>query len=120
MVLAGTIVNVLAVASQSLALLAGYVTPLVLFIPGFLITFGQGLALPNTQVGAMRVIPSLAGTASGIGAFCQMFLGALFVQIYTWLADGTPVPLVITVASASVLVLAMGVIPVALKARNVT
>ncbi len=115
MVLAGSALNLLAVSSQSALLLSGYVTPPVLFVPGFLITFGQGLALPNTQVGAMRVIPSLSGTASGIGAFCQMFLGAMLAQTYAWLADGTPIPMVITVGTASIMTFAMGVIPFALK-----
>lgn len=115
MILAGSALNLLAVSSQSAFLLSGYVTPLVLFVPGFLITFGQGLALPNTQVGAMRVIPSLSGTAAGIGAFCQMFLGATLAQAYAWLADGTPIPMVITVGTASIMTFAMGVIPFILK-----
>jgi DHA1 family bicyclomycin/chloramphenicol resistance-like MFS transporter len=111
LVLAGSIVNFAAISLQSISILAGYLTPLVLFIPGFLITFGQGIAMPNAQVGAMRVIPSLSGTAAGVGVFCQAFMGALFAQIYSLLADGTPIPMVQTVWACSVLVLGMGAIP---------
>jgi hypothetical protein len=82
-----------------------------------LTTLGQGLALPNGQVGAIRVVPSLAGTASGISVFFQMFLGAVFAEMYTVLADGTPVPMVITCVTASVLSLATGSVPYVIRAR---
>ena len=118
MVLAGSVIHALAVASQSASILAGYLTPLVIFVPGFFITFGQGMALPNAQVGAIRVIPALAGTAAGIGVFCQNFLGAVFAQIYTLIADGTPLPMVVTVVAGSVLTLAAGVTPFILKHRR--
>ena len=117
MVLAGSLLNFIAVAAQSAIVLAGHVTPLVLFVPGFLITFGQGIALPNAQVGTLRVIPNLAGTAAGVGVFCQMFLGAVFVQIYSALSDGTPNPMLVTVGIASILTLGAGVIPFILKKR---
>lgn len=117
MVFAGATLNMVAVAAQSAAMLSGHVTPLAIFIPGMLTTLGQGLALPNAQVGAIRVVPSLAGTAAGIGVFFQMFLGAVFAQMYTVLADGTPVPMVITVVTASILSLITGIVPFALRRR---
>lgn len=115
MVLAGSLVNIAAAAAQSGFILSGRLTPLVIFVPGFLISLGQGLALPNAQVGAIRVIPSLAGTAAGIGVFFQMFLGAVFAQIYSFLADGTPMPMVLTVSTGSVLVLIAGAVPFVLS-----
>ncbi len=117
MVLAGASLNMLASAVQAALMLTGHVTPLAIFVPGMLTTLGQGLALPNGQVGAIRVIPSLAGTASGISVFSQMFLGAVFAQMYTVLADGTPGPMVITCMTASVLSLATGIVPYALRGR---
>lgn len=118
MVLAGSAINFLAIVLQSAWILAGYLSPLIIFIPGFLITFGQGIALPNAQVGAMRVIPSLSGTAAGVGVFFQMFLGAVFAQIYSLLANGTPIPMVATVLTGSILTLIAGVIPFVLKKRG--
>ncbi len=118
MVLAGSVINFLAIVLQSASILAGHLSPLVIFIPGFLITFGQGMALPNAQVGAMRVIPSLSGTAAGVGVFFQAFLGAVFAQIYSLLADGTPMPMVVTVLTGAILTLAAGVIPFVLKKRG--
>jgi len=118
MVLAGSVINLLAILLQSASILAGVLSPFVIFIPGFLMSFGQGIALPNAQVGAIRVIPSLSGTAAGIGVFFQMFLGAVFAQIYSLLADGTPIPMVATVLTGSILTLAAGVIPFILKNRG--
>jgi MFS transporter, DHA1 family, multidrug resistance protein len=117
MVLAGAVLNMAAAAAQAAFMLAGWVTPLAIFVPGLVTTLGQGLALPNAQVGAIRVVPSLAGTAAGVGVFFQMFLGAVFTELYTVLADGTPVPMVITVVSASILGLVTGIVPYALRPR---
>jgi DHA1 family bicyclomycin/chloramphenicol resistance-like MFS transporter len=111
MVLAGSLVSSGAVAFQAGAVLAGHVTPLTLFVPGLFTTLGQGLALPNAQVGALRVMPSLSGTAAGLSVFFQMFLGAVFVQMYSMFADGTPLPMTIVVSAASVLALIAGIVP---------
>jgi DHA1 family bicyclomycin/chloramphenicol resistance-like MFS transporter len=118
MVLAGSVINLTATLSQSALILGGYLTPLVIFVPGFLVTFGQGLALPNAQAGALRVMPSLAGTAAGVGVFFQLFLGAVFAQTYSLLADGTPIPMVATVMAGSILTLTAGAIPFILKKRG--
>lgn len=118
MVLAGSVISMAAIVFQSALILGGYLTPLIIFVPGFALTFAQGIALPNAQVGALRVIPRLSGTASGIGVFCQMFLGAVFSQIYSLLADGTPLPMVITVSCGAVLTLLAGMTPFVLRQRG--
>tara|TARA_B100000886_G_C20421718_1_gene491912 strand:+ start:1164 stop:2378 length:1215 start_codon:yes stop_codon:yes gene_type:complete len=82
----------------------------VLFVPGFFITFAQGLALPSAQTGAIGTIPSLSGTAAGIGVFMQMFWPGVFVQLYGFLSDGTPTPVAIIVLIASCLSLLSAVI----------
>jgi len=118
MVLVGSLINFTVILVQTALVFAGYLSPLLLFIPGGLSSFGQGLALPNTQVGAMRVIPSLAGTAAGVGAFCQVFMGAIFAQMYSLFADGTPIPMSATIMTASTLCLAAGATPYLLKRRD--
>jgi len=119
MVLAGSVINAVAISAMSASILAGYLTPLVLFIPGFLITFGQGIALPNSATGAMRVIPSLSGTAAGVGVFCQTFLGALLAQLYSTMSDGTPMPMVEVVWASSIVTFAMSLLPIAAKRGKV-
>jgi DHA1 family bicyclomycin/chloramphenicol resistance-like MFS transporter len=117
MVLAGSLITSLAIFCQSAVILVGHLSPLIIFVPGFCITFGQGIALPSAQVGAMRVIPSLAGTAAGVGVFFQLFLGAVFAQVYAMAADGTPIPMVATVLTGAVVTLTAGLVPYMLKRR---
>lgn len=118
MVLAGVLMQAAVVGAQSAFIVAGHLTPLVLFIPGFLGTFAQGLSMPNAQVGAIRVQPHLAGTAAGMGMFGQLFFGAAFAQWYVLLADGTPMPLVLTATAGAILSLIAGVIPWAMRKRQ--
>lgn len=94
MVLAGSLLCFVMATGQSLAILAGYLTPAILFMPGGLMSFAQGLSLPNAQAGAIRVQPAIAGTAAGLGVFVQMFLSAIAVEFYGLLADGTPGPMI--------------------------
>jgi DHA1 family bicyclomycin/chloramphenicol resistance-like MFS transporter len=111
MVVIGATLAMTTIVAQALFLLNGVVTPLALFIPGFFITFSQGIALPYAQVGAMAAVPSLAGTAAGIGVFMQNFWGAAFTQIYGLVADGTPRPMVATIAASGALGLVAGGVP---------
>ena len=117
MVFAGSTVLILNALALAALMVFGLVNPLTIFIPGFLLTFSQGLALPNAQAGALSVDRDLAGTASGIGTFMQFFWAAIFTQLYSMLDDGTPIPMVITVSIAASLSFAAGVIPF-LRARN--
>jgi len=110
MVLAGSVFSLTAVAAQATLLLSGHVTPLTLFVPGFFITMAQGLSLSYAQAGAMAINPKLAGTAAGMGVFTQNFIGAMFAQLYGFLADGTPGPLVRAATTSAVLGLAAGLV----------
>ncbi len=94
MVLTGATICLFVVATQATLIFAGFLSPLLLFMPGGMISFSQGLALPNAQAGAMRVMPALAGTAAGLGVFFQMLLSAVSAELYGLLADGTPLPMI--------------------------
>jgi MFS transporter, DHA1 family, multidrug resistance protein len=115
MVLAGSVLAVLAVSGQALALLQGLIVPLVFFLPGFFLTLAQGIAMPYGQAAAMAEIPRYAGTAAGIGVFMQHFCAASFAQLYGWFADGTPGPMIAIAMLSAVLCLVAGAIPIALK-----
>lgn len=116
MVFIGSAVLILTAVVFAALMVFGIVTPLTIFIPGGLITFAQGLALPNAQAGALGVSRERAGTAAGIGTFMQFFWAAVFTQLYSILDDGTPIPMVITVSIAASLSFAAGAIPF-LRAR---
>jgi DHA1 family bicyclomycin/chloramphenicol resistance-like MFS transporter len=118
MVLAGSLLSLAAISTQSTLLLSGHVTPLTLFVPGFFITMAQGLSLSYAQAGAMATAPKLAGTAAGVGVFVQNFVGAAFAQLYGMLANGTPVPLTRTTAISASLGLVVAVIPFLVARRR--
>lgn len=118
MVLAGSFVMFLAVAFQSGLLLAGLITPLTLFGPGFLITLAQGVAMPSSQAGAISMAQSSFATAAGLGVFTQMFIGAAMAQLYGLIAGPTVGPLVLVCLLCSLLVLYFGAVPYRLAARD--
>ena len=101
MVALGASVTFLATVGLGAIVVFGWLTPLALFVPGFFITFGQGMLLPNAQAGAIGADPSLAGTASGISVFLQLFLGAATSQLTGLLADGTAYPMAAVVFVAA-------------------
>lgn len=111
MVFAGSTVLLITSLVLSALMVGGVVTPLSIFIPGFFVTIAQGMALPNAQAGALQVSRALAGTASGIGTFMQFFWAAAFTQLYGVLADGTPIPMIITVSIAAGLSFIASVVP---------
>jgi DHA1 family bicyclomycin/chloramphenicol resistance-like MFS transporter len=119
MVLAGSVLSLMAVTTQSSLLLSGHVTPLTLFAPGFFITMAQGLSLSYAQAGAIATDPKLAGTAAGMGVFTQNFVGAMFAQLYGMLADGTPGPLVEVSATSALLGLIAGILPFVMRGKDV-
>ena len=69
-----------AAAVAAVALMPGG-GPATIFLPQIVISFGNGLLLPNAIAGAVSVRPQAAGTASGITGFVQMGLGAVAAQL---------------------------------------
>jgi DHA1 family bicyclomycin/chloramphenicol resistance-like MFS transporter len=55
--------------------------PAVIFLPQFIISYGNGLLLANAIAGAVSIRPEAAGSASGLTGFAQMATGAACTQI---------------------------------------
>jgi len=89
----------------------------VMFGTSFFISFGNGLAMPNSQAGALNVLPKLAGTASGAAAFIQTIFGAIFAQIVASIIDPNGAALFATMLFAVGMALLFGSIPLILKSR---
>ena len=62
--------------------------PAIIFLPQLVISYGNGLLLPNTIAGAVSVRPQAAGTASGMTGFTQMAVGAASTQVVSMLLAG--------------------------------
>jgi DHA1 family bicyclomycin/chloramphenicol resistance-like MFS transporter len=93
MVLIGSCLVLLGIGLAAGLTASGLWTPIALFGPMMLATFGNGLSIPNAQAGAISVDPLLAGTASGLSGFTQMLLAALVSQAVGVLQNGTPYPM---------------------------
>jgi len=64
--------------------------PAIIFLPQMVISFGNGLVLPNCIAGAISVRPQAAGTAAGMTGFTQMAIGAGSTQfVSVLLGHGT-------------------------------
>lgn len=118
MVAAGAIITFLAAAMLAGFILAGWLTPLTLFVPGFFLTLGQGTSLPNAQAGAIATETAMAGTAAGIGLFLQFFTGAATSQLTGLLADGTAHPMIAIVLGSATLEVVAGVIPWLVRSKK--
>jgi DHA1 family bicyclomycin/chloramphenicol resistance-like MFS transporter len=103
MVLTGSLLGVAGAGLAFALLLAGFWVPLALFGPIMAVGLGNGFAVPNAQAGAVSVQPLLAGTASGIAGFSQMFIAALVSQAVGILQNGTPYPMAAFMAGCAVL-----------------
>ena len=111
MVLTGSLLAVAGAALALVLLLGGAWTPLALFGPMMAVGLGNGFSVPNAQAGAVSVNALLAGTASGIAGFSQMFVAALVSQAVGMLQNGTPYPMAGFMAGCAVLSLAGFVLP---------
>jgi len=77
-------------ASLTAALVATllHAGPAIIFLPQMLISYGNGLLLPNAIAGAISIRPQAAGAASGMTGFAQMAIGAVATQIVSMALAG--------------------------------
>ncbi len=62
--------------------------PAIIFLPQLVISYGNGLLLPNAIAGALSIRPQAAGAASGMTGFAQMAVGAASTQVVSILLAG--------------------------------
>ena len=91
--------------------------PAIIFLPQFVISYGNGLLLPNAIAGAVSIRPQAAGTASGMTGFTQMAVGAAATQMVSMLLAGAASAMPMALMMLAV-VLATGVAFYALVLRR--
>jgi len=62
--------------------------PAIIFLPQMVISYGNGLLLPNAIAGAISIRPQAAGAASGMTGFVQMATGAVSTQVVSMALAG--------------------------------
>jgi DHA1 family bicyclomycin/chloramphenicol resistance-like MFS transporter len=107
LITAGVLIAVVAaaVALGAVALGAGH--PLWIFLPMAVLTFGQGLTLPNVTASAVGLARQHAGTASSLLGFVQQLMGAVAVQWIGSYPVDTPYPVLIFCAAMCALAVAL-------------
>jgi len=64
--------------------------PAIIFLPQMVISYGNGLLLPNAIAGAISIRPQAAGAASGMTGCVQMAIGAVSTQVVSIALAGAP------------------------------
>ena len=100
---AGIGLNVLGSVLLAMATLALPGEWLAIVLPMVVIMVSVGMVIPACQLSVLQPYGAIAGTASGLFFFIQMFLTAVSSWMTGLLSDGTSLPLVIMTAAASAL-----------------
>lgn len=106
LIITGSCLTLAAICTSVLLMFSFTWSPLLLFVPAAVASIGHGLSIPNSVAGAMSVHKSLAGTASGVIGFTQMFVAAVVSQLVGELQNGTPFPMLAFMSGCAALSLA--------------
>ncbi|MDL2186243.1 multidrug effflux MFS transporter [Pseudomonas sp. ChxA] len=102
---AGIGLNVLGSVLLAMATLALPGEWLAIVLPMVVIMVSVGMVIPACQLSVLQPYGAIAGTASGLFFFIQMFLTAVSSWVTGLLSDGTSLPLLIMTAVASALLI---------------
>ncbi|MBA3520258.1 MAG: multidrug effflux MFS transporter [Rhizobiales bacterium] len=107
MILAGSSLALLAVATLLVLSLAGFSGPAALFVPMGVAGMANGLALPSAVSGAVSVRPEIAGAASGLSGAAQIGMGAILSAVggAALAASSSALPMFVIMTVAAVLAL---------------
>ena len=90
--------------------------PAAILLPAFGFLFAHGIVFPCAQAGAIAPFPERAGAAAGLFGALLMAVATI---VGTWIGashDGTPVPLMVTMAVAALVGVAASNLPVLRRA----
>jgi DHA1 family bicyclomycin/chloramphenicol resistance-like MFS transporter len=100
MVVVGVMLTAVGAAAAFGFVAIGLTHPLWIFVPIGVLSYGQGLALPNVTATAVSLAPQHAGVASSLVGFLQQMIGALCVQWMGRFPTDTALPMLIFCAVA--------------------
>ena len=101
MIAVGATICLVGAVGLALATVVSTLDPVTLFVWVAIMSFGQGLSIPNGIAGAISVDPRRVGTAAGISGFLQMAVGAGLSYLVGALLADTPAPMVAVMLAAA-------------------
>lgn len=107
MMIYGNIMVLVSTAVSILLLLYVEKSALLFFLPLTLLGLGNGMTLPNANAGIVSIKPELSGTASGLGGFLQIMIGALFSILAGHILDAQSYPLPLLILMFAITLLAV-------------
>jgi DHA1 family bicyclomycin/chloramphenicol resistance-like MFS transporter len=109
LIIFGSVVSLLGSVALAVLIFAIGITPLSLFVPSLILSFGQGFSNPHAQAAAIAVDETLTGTASGIVVFLYLASVAVMTQLVTLAQAGTVTLLIVLMISSGLIALALGI-----------
>jgi MFS transporter, DHA1 family, multidrug resistance protein len=100
MVVTGVLVSAGGAVAALACVALGLQHPLWIFVPIGILSYGQGLALPNVTATAVSLAPQHAGVASSTIGFLQQIIGAVAVQWMGRFPTDTALPVLVFCAAA--------------------
>ena len=107
MVVTGVLLAMVGAVAALAFVALGLTHPLWIFVPIAVLSYGQGLALPNVTATAVSLAPQHAGVASSTIGFLQQIIGAVCVQWMGHFPTDTPLPMLVFCAAVCLLGVAM-------------
>jgi len=95
MVVAGVLLSAAGAVAALAFVAAGLTHPLWIFVPIAVLSYGQGLALPNVTATAVSLAPQHAGVGSSTIGFLQQIIGAACVQWMGHFPTDTALPVLL-------------------------
>ena len=103
MVVVGVLLSAAGAVAALVLVALGLTHPLWIFVPIGVLSYGQGLALPNVTATAVSLAPQHAGVASSTIGFLQQIIGAVAVQWMGYFPTDTALPVLVFCAVVCVL-----------------
>ena len=103
MVVIGVLLSAAGAVAALVFVALGLTHPLWIFVPIGVLSYGQGLALPNVTATAVSLAPQHAGVASSTIGFLQQIIGAVAVQWMGHFPTDTALPVLVFCAVVCVL-----------------
>jgi MFS transporter, DHA1 family, multidrug resistance protein len=103
LVVNGVLLSAAGAVAALLFVALGLTHPLWIFVPIGVLSYGQGLALPNVTATAVSLAPQHAGVASSTIGFLQQIIGAACVQWMGRFPTDTALPMLIFCAAVCAL-----------------
>ena len=103
MVVTGVVLSALSAVAALAFVALGLTHPLWIFVPIAVLSYGQGLALPNVTATAVSLAPQHAGVASSSIGFLQQIIGATCVQWMGTFSTDTALPMLAFCAATCVI-----------------